>query len=221
MNLYAPYAAKYLTQDKLPVFLVNFIFIEVLMRKIVFPLICSALILSGCVTTGAVTPNSTSKLIANRYLDHGDGTVTDTQTHLMWKKCSEGLSGADCSIGKPTDFAWTEAMSKFAKAPSFAAHNDWRLPTIEELRTLIQCSNGTPLEVALKTSCGRDSHSINIEAFPRTWVSYWSSSTTDFNPEGVWNVSFYVGTDDWTTVRSNNPVSNRYKLSVRLVRSGK
>jgi hypothetical protein len=39
-------------------------------------------------------------LISGRYLDNGDGTITDTKTQLMWKKCSEGQSGDNCS-GEP------------------------------------------------------------------------------------------------------------------------
>ncbi|WP_169314601.1 PEGA domain-containing protein [Thiothrix nivea] len=35
--------------------------------------------------------------IAGRYIDHGNGTITDSQTRLMWKKCSEGQSGNACS----------------------------------------------------------------------------------------------------------------------------
>ncbi|MCI5136188.1 MAG: DUF1566 domain-containing protein, partial [Candidatus Electrothrix sp. AW2] len=27
-----------------------------------------------------------------QYIDHGNGTVTDTKTGLMWKRCSEGFS---------------------------------------------------------------------------------------------------------------------------------
>lgn len=33
------------------------------------------------------------------YAEHGDGTVTDTRTGLMWKQCVEGRSGANCDSG--------------------------------------------------------------------------------------------------------------------------
>ena len=32
-----------------------------------------------------------------RYKVHDDGTVADTDSGLMWKRCVEGVSGNDCS----------------------------------------------------------------------------------------------------------------------------
>ena len=42
----------------------------------------------------------------NIYTVHGDGTVTDTRTGLMWKQCLEGQtwSGSACAGGART---WT------------------------------------------------------------------------------------------------------------------
>ena len=41
-----------------------------------------------------------------------DGTVTHATTGLMWKKCVEGLSGANCEIGTATAYTWTQADRK-------------------------------------------------------------------------------------------------------------
>jgi len=62
------------------------------------------------------------------YADNGDGTVTDLATGLMWQQ-------------DPGDkMSWYDAV---AGASSFhlAGYNDWRLPTIKELYSLI-CFNG-------------------------------------------------------------------------------
>ncbi|KZY43001.1 hypothetical protein A3732_15265 [Oleiphilus sp. HI0050] len=34
---------------------------------------------------------------ATQFVIHGDGTITDTSTALMWKQCLEGLSGTQCN----------------------------------------------------------------------------------------------------------------------------
>jgi hypothetical protein len=35
-----------------------------------------------------------------QYIDHGDGTITDTKNGLMWNRCLEGLSGTNCEYGE-------------------------------------------------------------------------------------------------------------------------
>ena len=76
-----------------------------------------------------------------QYIDHGDGTLTDTKTGLMWKRCLEGLSGVNCEEGKVKTYTWGEAVRRF-KDVEYAGYTDWRLPTIKELETLLQCSKG-------------------------------------------------------------------------------
>ena len=41
----------------------------------------------------ATTPNS-------QLTDNGNGTVTDSKTRLMWKQCSEGLSGTNVHLAR-------------------------------------------------------------------------------------------------------------------------
>lgn len=46
-----------------------------------------------------------------RYTDNGNGTVTDNQTGLMWKQCSEGQSGIDCATESATTYyTWQAAL---------------------------------------------------------------------------------------------------------------
>ena len=160
------------------------------------------------------------KLITNRYLDNADGTITDTKTKLMWKKCSEGLGGNYCSYGTKKEYKWDDAMQQFKKV-SFGWHNDWRMPTKEELRTLVYCSNGTPQEEAWDNGCyGKNDDAgefqrptINQQAFPNTEDSvFWSSSPYAGGSYSAWHVGFsngYVGT-----------LGKNAAFYVRLVRSG-
>ena len=51
---------------------------------------------------------------SDQYRINGDGTVTDTKTGLMWKRCSEGQSGDSCS-GEATKYKWEDVTdSDFA-----------------------------------------------------------------------------------------------------------
>jgi hypothetical protein len=61
-----------------------------------------------------------------RFIDNGDGTVTDTQTQLMW--------AASDNMG---DINWHNAKI-YCENPPIAGYrySDWRMPAIEELRTL-------------------------------------------------------------------------------------
>lgn len=109
-------------------------------------------------------------------------------------------------------------MSKFGKGVSFAGHSDWRMPTIEELRTLVYCSNGTRQEEAWDEKCdGKDDKAgefqeptINQKAFPNTDRIYLSSTEKDAS--FVWGVFFGGG-----RVAKHN---HRIASNVRLVRSG-
>lgn len=211
------------------------------MRILLSTISVSLLILAGCSNTALTSSNtpsntqvpsakpveinkpSSSQALDSRYLDNGDGTITDKQTQLMWKKCSEGLSGADCSTGQAEELLWSVAMKKYATPTQFAGHADWRMPSIAELRTVILCSDETSLEQALKKSCGRESYPFytsHPKAFPNSSIGYWSSSVTDFNPAGVWEIDLYVGTDSWQPVNAPGPASKRTQ-AVRLVRSAK
>ena len=67
---------------------------------------------------------------AASYRDNGDGTITDLNTGLMWQ---QGLN---------EKMAYDEAVAA-ADSFSLAGYNDWRLPTIKELYSLIQFYGST------------------------------------------------------------------------------
>ena len=61
---------------------------------------------------------------ADRFVDNGDGTVTDNGTDLMWSKEASTLK-------KNLSHAWT-----YAEKSNLGGHTDWRLPTKSELESL-------------------------------------------------------------------------------------
>jgi formylglycine-generating enzyme required for sulfatase activity len=124
-------------------------------------------------------------------LDHllinGDGTVTDTDTGLMWQ---QGTS--------PESMTWEAALT-YSEGLSLAGYDDWRLPTLRELESIVDY--------------GRSYPSIDTTAFPSAVSSeYWSSTASAFSSGNAWCVYF-----------SNGPVVDRNKASayaVRAVRGG-
>ena len=67
-------------------------------------------------------------LAEDRFVDNGDGTITDTFTELMWAQSSS-----------PGDITWQDA-DIYSRNPAmdslYLKYDDWRLPTIEELKPL-------------------------------------------------------------------------------------
>ena len=65
-----------------------------------------------------------SAMALDRFVGHGDGTVTDTKTGLMW---------AANDNGSPIN--WPNALS-YCQNYSGGGHTDWRMPTLAELTSL-------------------------------------------------------------------------------------
>lgn len=135
------------------------------------------------------------------YTDNGDGTVTDTETGLMWDKCTWGLSGSNCSSGTASPSTWVAALAaaQTANAADYLGYSDWRLPNVAELRSLVETACYNP--------------SINEALFPGTQGSaYWSASAYAGSSVIAWVVGFNSGDENY----SSRSVS-RY---ARLVRAG-
>jgi hypothetical protein len=112
-----------------------------------------------------------------RYSLNGDATVTDLETGLMWRRCSEGQSGENCSSGAASLYTWTQALQDVDSVNTtggFAGYTDWRLPNIKELASLIEYQCRMP--------------SINQTIFPLTTPSsYWSTFSVTTATQGLSN----------------------------------
>ena len=142
--------------------------------------------------------NSVEQTPYTRYEVHDDGTVTDLETNLMWAQCVAGLSGMVCDSGTAEKMDWAVAL-EHAQNSELAGHNDWRLPNIKELFSLVDFNRVEP--------------AINLDVFPATTVEYtWSSSPMIDFAQDAWFVNFKAGLN-WFKGRSSTHL-------VRMVRAG-
>ena len=120
------------------------------------------------------------------YSDNGDGTVTDKFTDLMWQQA-----------GSSSNLTWEQSLA-YCENLNLGGYTDWRLPTIKELRSLVDFSRYSP--------------SINTTFFPNTQTFYCSSTTYTKDTYNAWGVYFNDGYDGY-----GSKVNGGY---VRAVRGG-
>jgi hypothetical protein len=124
-----------------------------------------------CAGTGQNGELQIGVAVDPRFTDNGDGTVTDNLTGLVW------VQNVRCFDWK----TWTGALI-FANSLADPACNltdgsvagDWRVPNINELRSLIDYGERTP-----PIPSG--------SPFPEPWTTfYWSSTTVAGSPSAAW-----------------------------------
>lgn len=117
------------------------------------------------------------------FTDHGDGTITDNVTNLLWQKCTLGLSGSACTTGSATLYQQYDSGGACTSLGT-----GWRVPTIYELRTIVDYGLTTLV------SYGVYNPAINATYFPNTEANvYWSSTAYAFAPNDAWYVNFTDG----------------------------
>ncbi|WP_295457261.1 DUF1566 domain-containing protein [uncultured Thiodictyon sp.] len=167
----------------------------------------AAVLLLSAVGAGAVAQTCNTRIPStapdSRFTEHGDGTVSDAATGLMWMQCTVGVSGVGCLNGAAATFTWQNALQQamVANAAGVAGHTDWRLPNKNELESLVERRCYAP--------------AINATYFPNMPPSsvVWSSSPFAYR---AYYASWYVNFGDGSVsfgVRSST-------VHVRLVRGG-
>ena len=69
--------------------------------------------------------------LTKRFVDNGDGTVTDLETKLIWKQTD---SFQDTS--KWNNWFRAQEYIQSLNIDKFAGYSDWRMPTLEEAESL-------------------------------------------------------------------------------------
>lgn len=165
--------------------------------------------------TARVKPGKTTKVTAvyaavsgsssgekSKYVDNGDGTVTDNVNNLMWQQAASaeyynwyGSAGVYDATANPDSI---DACGPLA----LAGYSDWRLPTIDELKTLIK-EDATP--------------KIDTAFFPRAadeaYMTYWSTTPLQSSTTCAWYINFNFG-----SVINSNKQYGDHVLCVREVK---
>ncbi len=121
---------------------------------------------------------------AGRFVDNGDGTVTDDCTGLVWQKDGADVNG-DGLIDASDVLSWQQAL-QHCENLEFAGRNDWRLPNVRELQSIVDYGRSTP---SIDPVFGVASPPMS--AASSSW--YWSSSSVLGSPGSGWHVSFDYG----------------------------
>lgn len=125
------------------------------------------------------------RVFSNRFIDNGDGTVTDKATGLMWLKQTDAV--------KKT---WIQALS-YAETLETAGYSDWRVPTAKELVSIIDYTRTFP------------AFTQSLFTLPSSDGYIWTGTN---NPNtSAYYVTIQYGTM-WSDMKTNG---NSYVLAVR------
>jgi hypothetical protein len=120
-----------------------------------------------------------------RFVDNGDGTVTDKLTGLQWEQKTDDASLHDkderhawSASGSAADGTVFTSFLAALNGSCFASQCDWRLPTLAELQTIL---------LAQYPEGGID------PVFGPLGDYYWSSSPETTTPGSAWVLSFQDG----------------------------
>ena len=95
--------------------------------------------------------------VPRAWTDNGNGTVTDQRSGLTWEKLSDDGSIHDVDNLYTFDDAFAVKIAGLNGA-TFGGHTDWRLPNINELKSLVDYSVvnpavATPFNVSCAPTC--------------------------------------------------------------------
>lgn len=130
--------------------------------------------------------------------------VRDRLTGLLWQRCSVGQfwNGKTCEESSKrmikSWFSWEDKRSAIIRTEKSDGLGDWRVPTINELQTIVNYQCIKP--------------AINDRIFPNTpsW-KYWTTSLFSDNTNYAWVV-------DFTTGKASTALLTNASYHIRLVR---
>ena len=135
----------------------------------------------NCPTVGEVFYGQDAQVNRNQpnYTDNGDVTITDNVTGLMWQQ-TDSDSGMD----------WENALA-YAESSTLAGYDDWRLPNVKELQSIVDYTRSPSAGNAANIGPAIDTGFFEITELPSETTNYstdygyfWTSTSAYFGTNG-------------------------------------
>lgn len=119
----------------------------------------------------------------SRFSDSANATITDNKNKNIWLRCPVGMNwdGSSCT-GISLKYTWSEAVVEVEELnqKKVAGRNDWRLPTVDELASVVEQRCFKP--------------AIDLKAFPYSPESgFWTDTAVEGVQPRAWMVHFLNG----------------------------
>ena len=101
----------------------------------------------------------------NDFVETENRMIVDKATGLMWMKDDSGKG-----------MTWQEAL-KYAENYSYGGYNDWRLPSVKELQSIVDYNRSPDFTSSAAISPLFNCTQITNEAGQKDYPAYWSSTT--------------------------------------------
>ncbi len=126
--------------------------------------------------------NITATTPDDRFIDNGNGTVTDRQTNLIWMRCALGQiwDGSTCT-GSAQQYTWQAALQA-AESYIFAGSSTWRVPNVKQLASIMELACHDP--------------AINLNIFPQTPAGWYRTASP--------TIAYTISDDPWHVNRNNH-----------------
>ena len=106
-------------------------------------------------------------------IDFAEGQLLDQSTDLVWFRCRLGQTFEnDVCVGDAFAGTWLEAL-KLAEEFSISEFNNWRLPNLKELQSLVEYSCQSPM--------------FSPDLFATNMTGLYWSSTPELVEQGMFN----------------------------------
>ncbi len=152
-----------------------------LLRSLFFSFLISGLVLPVYAQKCDSSKSATAPFSQFGNIDRA--TITDNKNNNTWLRCPVGMTwgGSSCE-GISLKYTWTEAVVVVDElnANKHEGRSDWRLPTVEELTTVVERRCFKP--------------AIDLKAFPYSPESgFWTDTTVGGVQPRAWVVHFLNG----------------------------
>lgn len=119
----------------------------------------------------------------SRFTVSGDGVIADKQTGNIWLRCPLGMQWEDGSCaGNSLSYNWREAVTVIGELNTrkIAGRSDWRLPTVDELSSIVEPRCFKP--------------AIDLAVFPYSPESgFWTDTAVEGVQPRAWVIHFLNG----------------------------